>query len=219
MQRAVSLLERRRARLEDVWRQAAALLRETGLAADGWSFEFDGARSRLGSCRYRAKRITLSRNVAANATQDEARQILLHEVAHALVPRVDERGRAVGHGPAWRAVAASLGYTGSRTAHNPYLERREETRMGSVSGHRPRRQGRRRAGTAPDRPQAQAGDVVVLTAGGPTLTGQPARVLAVGPKRYKVILADGEVCFVPFSLTRTLSEAEQEEAERLLAAR
>lgn len=78
-----------------------------------WSFGFDHARTRAGSCRYREKKITVSRHLAARFDDDEIHQVLLHEVAHALA------GHAAGHGAAWRAVADELGYVGGRTHDGP----------------------------------------------------------------------------------------------------
>ena len=74
-----------------------------------WSFAFDNAKMRAGLCDYRAKRISLSRYLAARYDGEEVRQILLHEIAHALA------GSKAGHGPKWKAVAKGIGYDGKRT--------------------------------------------------------------------------------------------------------
>jgi len=74
-----------------------------------WSFAFDNAKKRAGLCDYGKKRITMSRYLAARWEDDEVHQTLLHEVAHAMA------GVGAGHGPAWRSVAASIGYVGDRT--------------------------------------------------------------------------------------------------------
>lgn len=73
-----------------------------------WSFGFDNAKTRAGLCNYTAKRITVSRYLAARYDDDEIHQVLLHEVAHALA------GPRAGHGPRWRAIAIDLGYEGKR---------------------------------------------------------------------------------------------------------
>jgi predicted SprT family Zn-dependent metalloprotease len=73
-----------------------------------WTFGFDHARTRAGLCDYRAKRITVSRHLAARYDDDEIHQVLLHEVAHALA------GPAAGHGPRWKKVSKEIGYEGSR---------------------------------------------------------------------------------------------------------
>ncbi|UCR88546.1 SprT-like domain-containing protein [Mycetocola spongiae] len=88
-----------------VWAQA---LIELHLPGQGWTFRFDNAKRRAGLCNYTQHEISVSRYLAARYEDDEIHQILLHEVAHALA------GSAAGHGPAWRAVAADLGYEGSR---------------------------------------------------------------------------------------------------------
>lgn len=73
-----------------------------------WSFGFDNAKTRAGLCNYTDKRITVSRYLADRFEDDEIHQVLLHEVAHAVA------GTRAGHGPKWKAVAASLGYDGGR---------------------------------------------------------------------------------------------------------
>jgi predicted SprT family Zn-dependent metalloprotease len=75
---------------------------------DSWTFGFDHARTRAGLCDYRAKRITVSRHLAARYDDDEIHQVLLHEVAHALA------GSTAGHGPRWKKVSREIGYEGKR---------------------------------------------------------------------------------------------------------
>ena len=79
------------------------------VAAEPWTFDFDRAKRRAGLCNFTDRRITVSRYLAEKYELEEVRQILLHEVAHALV------GPDAGHGPTWRSTAASIGYTGGRT--------------------------------------------------------------------------------------------------------
>ncbi|BDI23931.1 hypothetical protein L3i23_27070 [Herbiconiux sp. L3-i23] len=73
-----------------------------------WSFGFDNAKRRAGQCDYNARRITVSRYLAAKYTDDEIHQVLLHEVAHAMA------GHRAGHGPRWISTARSIGYEGER---------------------------------------------------------------------------------------------------------
>lgn len=70
----------------------------------GWVFAFDFAKTRAGLCDYRRLRITLSRHYALLHEVDASRQVLLHEIAHALV------GKRAGHGETWRDQASSIGY-------------------------------------------------------------------------------------------------------------
>ena len=81
-----------------------------------WSFGFDNAKRRAGQCDFRAKRITVSRYLAARFEDDEIHQVLLHEVAHALA------GHRAAHGPSWRRVAEDLGYVGGTTHHGETAE-------------------------------------------------------------------------------------------------
>lgn len=95
------------AELERVRRWAQALI-DLHLDAS-WSFGFDHAKTRAGLCDYGAKRISVSRYLAAKYDDDEIHQILLHEVAHAIA------GSDAAHGPRWKAVGRQLGYVGRRT--------------------------------------------------------------------------------------------------------
>ncbi|WP_460801445.1 SprT-like domain-containing protein [Microbacterium sp. GXF6406] len=83
---------------------------------DTWSFGFDHAKRRAGQCDFRAKRITVSRYLAARFEDDDIHQVLLHEVAHALA------GHKAAHGPKWKTVAAEIGYVGGTTHHGETAE-------------------------------------------------------------------------------------------------
>lgn len=74
-----------------------------------WQFAYDRAVRRLGLCNYQKRLISVSRHFAATASEEEFRQIVLHEIAHAIV------GPGVGHGPLWQKTARSIGYEGGRT--------------------------------------------------------------------------------------------------------
>lgn len=76
-----------------------------------WRFGWDRARRRAGACHHDKSLITLSRPFAELGTVDDAHQILLHEIAHALV------GKEENHGPRWLETARSIGYTG-RVRHS-----------------------------------------------------------------------------------------------------
>lgn len=90
--------------LADIGELAQWALDEYGLTATGWTFRWDRAVRRAGSCRYRDKTITLSKPIfRIESNRDEVLNTILHEVAHALV------GHAAGHGPTWRAMAGQVG--------------------------------------------------------------------------------------------------------------
>ena len=69
----------------------------------GWSFRFDHARQRCGSCDYANAQISLSRHFAQLNSKDEVYNTLLHEIAHAMA------GPRVGHGPKWQSIAKQIG--------------------------------------------------------------------------------------------------------------
>lgn len=87
---------------------AAKIAREEmakhGLGPD-WSYGVDRALRRLGCCHGQQKRITLSRHFlrCVGTSPDNVRQVVLHEIAHALV------GCEHKHDDVWRACALALG--------------------------------------------------------------------------------------------------------------
>lgn len=84
------------------------LMHQHGLG--NWHFEFDRAVKRRGQCNHTDRKITMSRRLTELATEDEAEQTMLHEIAHALV------GAGHGHDRVWLAKARSIGYRGHRTS-------------------------------------------------------------------------------------------------------
>lgn len=108
--------------LNEARNRANTQLKFYGLSDKGWFFEFDRATSRLGQTNYAKRRITISKHFTGAATSEEFEQVLIHEMAHALLP-VSE-----GHGRLWKMKAASLGYTGGRTGNNPYQEQQRLAR-------------------------------------------------------------------------------------------
>jgi predicted SprT family Zn-dependent metalloprotease len=74
------------------------------LDTDKWSFAFDSAKKRLGECKWETNEISLSRYFVDLHSLDEIRQVLLHEVAHAL------SGPNAGHNKKWKDTATRIGY-------------------------------------------------------------------------------------------------------------
>lgn len=92
----------------DVSSLAHRLLESHGLSPE-WSFDFDHARTRFGQCDHRRRRITLSRHLCQVSDIEGVEQVILHEIAHALV------GARAGHGQRWLQTARQIGYRGGRT--------------------------------------------------------------------------------------------------------
>jgi hypothetical protein len=95
---------------------AISLMGEHGLRPTepgGCRFEFDTARRRAGCCHWRAdgtaERITLSAPIMALWEEPAVRDIILHEVAHALC------GPGAHHGFRWRQMCMRIGANPSRT--------------------------------------------------------------------------------------------------------
>ncbi len=85
---------------------AASLLARHGLG--DWCFEFDHATRRAGCCDYRRRRITLALQFARQGDEEQLRETLLHEIAHAMV------GPKHHHDAHWRAKALQIGASGER---------------------------------------------------------------------------------------------------------
>jgi predicted SprT family Zn-dependent metalloprotease len=89
-----------RVHLDEARTLALELMESHGL--DAWEFGFDRARRRLGACWLDRRRITLSRDFVRLNEAPIVRDVILHEIAHALTP-------GDGHGPAFKRMARALG--------------------------------------------------------------------------------------------------------------
>lgn len=88
------------------------------------SFQFDRGKSRLGVCKHEGVKnaygdvvriptvIGLSRHYVELLPENEIRDVILHEIAHALALAKGDRG----HGQTWKTIARSIGATGDRCA-------------------------------------------------------------------------------------------------------
>jgi len=88
--------------------QAKAIVTETWakfpvLDYRGWTFEWDNAKVRFGRCLYHSKVISMSRPLVELNSEEEMRDTLLHEIAHALV------GPGHHHDYFWRLEARKVG--------------------------------------------------------------------------------------------------------------
>jgi predicted SprT family Zn-dependent metalloprotease len=67
-----------------------------------WGLRFDRAAKRFGLCNHTRKIISLSWKLVMLNTEEEVRDTILHEIAHALTP-------GAGHGPRWREMCVRIG--------------------------------------------------------------------------------------------------------------
>lgn len=88
------------AKLDQVRRMAIQLIE---YHLNGWTFAWDRSSRRYGQCRHGHREIGISRAQAISNPIDTTRDVVLHEIAHALV------GHGAGHGPVWRAKCAEIG--------------------------------------------------------------------------------------------------------------
>jgi predicted SprT family Zn-dependent metalloprotease len=96
---------------------ATMLLREWGcLSLKGWKFGWNNRKQALGLCRIREKRIELSAFLFDLVTEDEIKDTVKHELAHAL--DAEERGYS-DHGPNWQRWAIRVGARPVRCSKTP----------------------------------------------------------------------------------------------------
>jgi len=74
----------------------------------GWKLTLDHSRRRAGQCKYQTRTISISRYLTELHSEDEVRDTILHEIAHALTP-------GDGHGEVWRRTCLAIGGNGQRT--------------------------------------------------------------------------------------------------------
>jgi predicted SprT family Zn-dependent metalloprotease len=97
----------REERMEIILELARGLMHKHGLKK--WHFKFDHSTRRAGCCNYHDRRISISFALACRASDEDIRDTLLHEIAHALV------GKKHNHDAVWKAKARQIGCTGERT--------------------------------------------------------------------------------------------------------
>lgn len=96
--------------LHDAYMLARDLLELHGLGH--WNITFDRARRRAGLTNYNTSTISLSRPLTLLFDPDDVREVILHEIAHALV------GSEHAHDAVWKAEAARIGATPSASLKN-----------------------------------------------------------------------------------------------------
>lgn len=86
----------------------------------GWTVGFDRARTRLGVCRPRTKRITISAHLARTLPRAVVEDTLRHEIAHAIDVEAhpNRRGRKP-HDAVWQTLAVRCGANPSRLYDGP----------------------------------------------------------------------------------------------------
>lgn len=114
----------------------ALMLGEELLAVHGlndWSIVLDRAKTRAGVCRPGNKQIGLSGYLTQLHPEDEVRDTILHEIAHALV------GPSNGHNEVWTRKAQEIGCSGLRCS-DPSMPKVEGHWIGTCpAGHIVRR--------------------------------------------------------------------------------
>lgn len=69
----------------------------------GWKIVWDSAKRRAGACNHSKKTLSFSKSLMPLYPKDVQRDVVLHEVAHALA------GPKAAHGPKWKQKARAIG--------------------------------------------------------------------------------------------------------------
>ena len=83
---------------------AIQLMEKNGLTKKGWQFKFCKAYKYFGICDYNTKSIRLSRKLTLLNRKSIINEVILHEIAHALV------GPDKGHNTIWESKAIEIGH-------------------------------------------------------------------------------------------------------------
>ena len=94
-----------------------------------WKFGFDSGKRRAGLCDHTNSRISLSRHMAQLHAVDQSRQVMYHEIAHALA------GAKHGHDAQWLRIATDLGYRNERISSREVDERHAKWLGRCPNGH------------------------------------------------------------------------------------
>jgi len=111
--------------LRDAFAMAEYLLEVHGLT--DWDVAYDNAKRRAGICRFGEQTLGLSAPLTAVHSEDDVRDTILHEIAHALV------GPQHGHDAVWQAQARAIGCTGERCV-SPEAPTAPAAWLGTCSG-------------------------------------------------------------------------------------
>lgn len=87
----------------DVLALGKQLMLQHGLTQKGWAFGLDNAVKRFGVCKHRSRIITISKPLSLLNNELDVKDVILHEIAHALV------GRGHGHDIVWKAKCVEIG--------------------------------------------------------------------------------------------------------------
>ena len=96
--------------LQEIQSYAEAKLLEHDLT--DWQFKFGKSKRAVGMCKFKPKVIEISKHWIVLLEDDEIKDVILHEIAHALTPH-DK-----GHCNAWKAACRRIGARAERVHRN-----------------------------------------------------------------------------------------------------
>lgn len=89
--------------------------------------------SAMGKVNHRRKMISFSRPLFDRGTPDQRRQIMIHEVAHAVVAFFHGRQPGVSHGKEWRSQMRKMGIANPSRTHSVSREGLKRKRRDTIA--------------------------------------------------------------------------------------
>lgn len=105
----------------EVLRLGNALMAEHGLKEQGWKFDLDSGKQRIGCCHHDTKTITYSKHFLPESEMEAIKDVILHEIAHALV------GSNHGHDWTWKRKCLEIGAKPERLDYESKLSKQAST--------------------------------------------------------------------------------------------
>jgi len=99
--------------VQEIWEQNLKFM------TDGWTLKFGNSKAKAGLCNCESQTITISRYFLISADRNEILNVVLHEIAHAVVGPYVEKP----HGVEWRGAALKLGCD-ARIMTKPFTQRK-----------------------------------------------------------------------------------------------
>ncbi len=87
----------------EAWKLAVVLMAQHGL--DGWRCKWTNGKRTFGVCKFNSRIIGLSKPMTLLNDEQQVRDTILHEIAHALA------GPKAKHGPVWKLTCIRIGAT------------------------------------------------------------------------------------------------------------
>lgn len=121
-------------------KQVKDLIRQEMINHDiaDWAFHLNTNKTRLGYCNYVRKEVSLSIPWMLMLSLEECHDVILHEIAHALVRLNHDWKEVRPHGKEWKAICTDIGCTPMATYQGSVKIKVQQKRNGLTVTNRER---------------------------------------------------------------------------------